>query len=299
MSDVSRTDSTIYHVLHLKGKETEKCGYTNLGLFVYLLAYCIYNSQHDTSQCPFPQPPLPNSPFSHNLRSWLPIPYHTPLPLPPSSPPLFTFSRDLLYVLLCETEISWIFLWWDHTVSPKLSTLDFANTDFAVNYTMTSYTLLWHHKTWTPIWREEDGNQRCLLLFRWWFLCILSRRKIINHHVAGGTRESHPSVQDLQHPRLSKPRSGMQILDTRMWFLQWGDRFYYTHWGSRESKERAPAFEPLPRQRDGIVDVVELLCHVHTQVQLVDVWWRLQQEVKLHPLHNSTKVKKEWTLNEF
>ena len=45
-----------------------------------------------------------------------------------------------------------------------------------------------------------------------------SRRKIINHHVAGVTRESHPRVQDLQHPRLGKPRRGLQILDTRMGF---------------------------------------------------------------------------------
>ena len=44
------------------------------------------------------------------------------------------------------------------------------------------------------------------------------RRKLINHHIAGRTRESHPRVQDLQHPRLGKPRRGLQILDTRMGF---------------------------------------------------------------------------------
>ena len=43
-------------------------------------------------------------------------------------------------------------------------------------------------------------------------------RKIINHHIEGGTRESHPRVQDLQHPRLGKPRRGLQILDTRKGF---------------------------------------------------------------------------------
>ena len=43
-------------------------------------------------------------------------------------------------------------------------------------------------------------------------------RKIINHHIEGGTRESHPCVQDLKHPRLSKPRRGLRILDTRMGF---------------------------------------------------------------------------------
>ena len=43
-------------------------------------------------------------------------------------------------------------------------------------------------------------------------------RKIINHHIEGGTRESHPSVQGLQHPRLGKPRHGLQILDTLMGF---------------------------------------------------------------------------------
>ena len=71
------------------------------------------------------------------------------------------------YILLLETEISQIFLWWDHTVSPKLSTLDLAKTDFAVNFTMTSHTVSCH-KTLMPIWREEDWNQRCLL-----FLCPL------------------------------------------------------------------------------------------------------------------------------
>ena len=43
-------------------------------------------------------------------------------------------------------------------------------------------------------------------------------RKIIKHHIEGGTRESHPRVQDLLHPRLGKPRRGSQILDTRMGF---------------------------------------------------------------------------------
>ena len=43
-------------------------------------------------------------------------------------------------------------------------------------------------------------------------------RKIIKHHIEGGTRESHPRVQDLQHPRLGKPRRGLQIFDTRMGF---------------------------------------------------------------------------------
>ena len=43
-------------------------------------------------------------------------------------------------------------------------------------------------------------------------------RKIIKHHIEEGTLESHPRVQDLQHPRLGKPRRGLQILDTRMGF---------------------------------------------------------------------------------
>ena len=43
-------------------------------------------------------------------------------------------------------------------------------------------------------------------------------RKIINHHIEGGMRESHPRVQDLKHPRLGKPRRGLQILDTWMGF---------------------------------------------------------------------------------
>ena len=43
-------------------------------------------------------------------------------------------------------------------------------------------------------------------------------RKIINHNIVEGTRESHPRVHDLQHPRLGKPRRGLQIMDTRMGF---------------------------------------------------------------------------------
>ena len=43
-------------------------------------------------------------------------------------------------------------------------------------------------------------------------------RKIINHHIEGGTRESHPRVQNWQHPRLGRPRIGLQILNTRMGF---------------------------------------------------------------------------------
>ena len=43
-------------------------------------------------------------------------------------------------------------------------------------------------------------------------------RKIINHHIVKGTRKSHLRVHDLQHPRLGKPRRGLQIMDTRMGF---------------------------------------------------------------------------------
>ena len=74
--------------------------------------------------------------------------------------------------------------------------------------------------------REVDANMPRRgwksTLFMAFFIVELihfaSRRKIINHHVAGGTRESHPRVQDLQHPRLGKPLRGLQILDTRIGF---------------------------------------------------------------------------------
>ena len=42
--------------------------------------------------------------------------------------------------------------------------------------------------------------------------------KKINHHIVEVTRESHPRVHDLQHPRLGKPRRGLQIMDIRMGF---------------------------------------------------------------------------------
>ena len=47
---------------------------------------------------------------------------------------------------------------------------------------------------------------------------LIKIEKISNHHIEGGTRESHPRVQDLQYPRLGKPRRRLQILDTRMGF---------------------------------------------------------------------------------
>ena len=40
-----------------------------------------------------------------------------------------------------------------------------------------------------------------------------------NHYVPEGTKESHPRVHDLRHPRLGKPRRGLQIMETRMGFL--------------------------------------------------------------------------------
>ena len=41
---------------------------------------------------------------------------------------------------------------------------------------------------------------------------------IINHHMAEGRRKSHPRVRNLQHSWLGKPRCGLQIMCTRMWF---------------------------------------------------------------------------------
>ena len=38
-------------------------------------------------------------------------------------------------------------------------------------------------------------------------------RKIINHHIAEGTRESYPRVHDF-----GKPHRGLQIMGTRMGF---------------------------------------------------------------------------------
>ena len=63
---------------------------------------------------------------------------------------------------------------------------------------------------------------------------VLVRAKMIfkkTEFLAEGTREPHPCVQDLQHPRLCKPRRGLQIMDTRsdgipLSLLQRDDRFY-------------------------------------------------------------------------
>ena len=56
--------------------------------------------------------------------------------------------------------------------------------------------------------------------FKWGYLVKIRGvgEKIINHHIVEGTRESHPRVHDLQHPRLGKPRRGLKIMDTRMGF---------------------------------------------------------------------------------
>ena len=43
-------------------------------------------------------------------------------------------------------------------------------------------------------------------------------RKIINHHIELGTRESYSYVQDFRQPRLGKPRRGLQFLDYRVEF---------------------------------------------------------------------------------
>ena len=48
-------------------------------------------------------------------------------------------------------------------------------------------------------------------------ICGKNEKKI-KHHIEEGTQESHPCVQDVLHPRLGKPRRGLQIMDTRMGF---------------------------------------------------------------------------------
>ena len=61
------------------------------------------------------------------------------------------------------------------------------------------------------------------------FINFASRRKIINHLVAGETRESHPCDKDLRHPRLGNSL----VMDCKSWTLGWdslvlptrGDRF--------------------------------------------------------------------------
>ena len=66
-------------------------------------------------------------------------------------------------------------------------------------------------------WRCALYNQNNIKLV----LFITSERrgrKIINHHIAEGMRESNPRVHDVQHPRLGQPRRGLQIMDTRMGF---------------------------------------------------------------------------------
>ena len=122
-------------------------------------------------------------------------------------------------LLLLQTEISRIFLRWDHAVSPKLSTHDLASTKFCrqLHYDVT-YTIMTSREVDANMARRGWKSTYFFGFFIVDFIHFASRRKIINHHVAGGTRESHRSVQDLKHLRLSKPRRGLQILDTQMGF---------------------------------------------------------------------------------
>ena len=74
---------------------------------------------------------------------------------------------------------------------------------------------LWSHRTSMP----NNLEKSCLVCVLHIFCTFKTKmRKIINHHIEGGTRESHSRIQDLQHPRLGKPHRGLQILDTWMGF---------------------------------------------------------------------------------
>ena len=73
---------------------------------------------------------------------------------------------------------------------------------------------LWRHRTSTP-----NNLEKSLLVCVLDIVCkFLGKNEKNNQSPHWGTRESHPHVQDLQHPRLGKPRLGLQILHTWMGF---------------------------------------------------------------------------------
>ena len=74
---------------------------------------------------------------------------------------------------------------------------------------------LWRHRTSTP---NDLEKSRLVCVLDIFYTFLDKNEKKIKHHIEEGTRESHPRVQDLLHPRLGKPRRGLQILDTRMGF---------------------------------------------------------------------------------
>ena len=74
---------------------------------------------------------------------------------------------------------------------------------------------LWSHRTSTP----NNLEKLCLVCVLYLFCTFLDKNEKIYGHIESGTRESHPRVQDLQHPQVDKPRCGLQILDMRMGFL--------------------------------------------------------------------------------
>ena len=81
-----------------------------------------------------------------------------------------------------------------------------------VGPTSTCY-LGWRHRTSTI---NNLDKLRLVCVLKLIYTCLEKMRKIINHTIEGGRRKSHPSDQDLQHPRLGKPSPRLQILDTRI-----------------------------------------------------------------------------------
>ena len=74
---------------------------------------------------------------------------------------------------------------------------------------------LWGHRPSTPNSLEKLRLVSVLDIF-----CTFLGKNEKNNQSPHWGRDSgiHPRVQSLQHPRLGKPRRGLQILDTRMGF---------------------------------------------------------------------------------
>ena len=85
---------------------------------------------------------------------------------------------------------------------------------------------LWRHRMLTPN-NLEKSRPVCVLDI---FCPFLNKNEKNNHHIEGGTRESHPHIQDLRRPRLGKPSSWIANLGHSDWIPlslpQCGVRFY-------------------------------------------------------------------------
>ena len=113
----------------------------------------------------------------------------------------------------CSTFRDWVFSLLRQEYPPILTSGEMLSHPGGWDKPILEVIHLWRHRTSTPNNLEKSRLVGVLDIF----CTFLDKNEKNNqHHIEGGARESHPRVQDLQHPRLGKPRRGLQI-----WTLGW------------------------------------------------------------------------------